>query len=57
MYPTVNVVYANAKKPDPRVCSAGALTKRETSRNVHQMKLTARNAVERPRRARTLQRL
>ena len=54
---SVSVVKPKAKKPDPRVCMPGGVTKSETSRNVHQMRVTAKRVTVMLRRARMLQRL
>ena len=56
-YPVASVVYEKAKKPEPRECINGGVTKMDTKRNVQQTKLTASATSERPRSARTLQRL
>ena len=56
-YPVAKVVYAKAKKPDPRGWIIGGLTNMETSRNVHHMKLSANATSDTPRTARTLHRL
>lgn len=56
-YPVARVVYEKAKNPDPRVWIIGGLTKIDTRRKVHHMKLAARAIIDTPRRARTLHRL
>jgi hypothetical protein len=56
-YPVARVVYENAKNPDPRECIIGGLTKIDTNRKVHQMKLRPSAKREMARKARTLHRL
>jgi len=57
MFPTVNVVKANWKNPEPRPFIICGLTKVEISSKIHHTKLMIRMTTEKYRRARTLQRL
>ena len=44
--PRVRVVYEKSKKPEPRECIMGGLTKIETRRRVHQRKLIMRKRIQ-----------
>lgn len=55
--PSVRVVKETSKKPEPRLCMPGGLTKIETNSMTHHTKVMARNRIEKIRRMRTLQRL
>lgn len=55
--PAVRVVKEKSKKPDPRECIKGGLTKIDTRSSTHQRKVMTRKRIEKYRRALTLQRL
>ena len=55
--PRVRVVYEKSKKPEPRLCIPGGLTKIETSRSVHHRKVATVKMTVKYLKARTVQRL